>query len=136
LQWILCQLLRWEVRLEAIVPRRTIAEALAETVCGSGYTTSAEFSATLTDHRWFMRSANGHRTHHLHIAVHGGGFWTDHIRFRDLLRSDADLAARYAALKVRLAERFATDRDAYTLAKGPFVHSALEHGRVPSPPMD
>src|SRR5882724_2398730 len=41
------------------------AEAIAEPLCKSGYTTSAEFNETLTDRKWFMRWANGHRTHHL-----------------------------------------------------------------------
>jgi GrpB-like predicted nucleotidyltransferase (UPF0157 family) len=102
-----------------------VAVALVDRVCRSGYTTSAEFNATLTDRRWFMRSANGHRTHHLHVVVHSGIFWQEHLEFRDKLLSDPDLADRYVALKVELAERFRTDRDAYTDAKGQFIRSAL-----------
>jgi len=38
-------------------------DALSRRRCESGYSTSAEF-------KWFMRWANGRRTHHLHLVVH------------------------------------------------------------------
>ncbi len=100
------------------------AEALAAPLCAIGYTTSAEFNAALTDRKWFMRWANGRRTHHLHVVVHGGEVWTQRLRFRDALRSDAALAARYAALKTELAARHPSDREAYTDAKAAFVQAA------------
>lgn len=101
------------------------AESLVEPICRSGYTTSAEFNATLSDRKWFMRWADGHRTHHLHVVVHGGTFWHEHLRFRDALRSKPELAASYASLKAKLSVKYATDREAYTEAKGKFVRSAL-----------
>lgn len=101
------------------------AESLVEPICRSGYTTSAEFNATLTDRKWFMRWAYGHRTHHLHVVVHGGIAWHEHLRFRDALRSQPELAASYALLKAQLAARHATDREVYTEAKATFVRSAL-----------
>lgn len=42
------------------------------------------------------------------------------LRFRDYLRSHPAEAARYEALKQELSKRFATDRGAYTMAKGSF----------------
>jgi GrpB-like predicted nucleotidyltransferase (UPF0157 family) len=102
------------------------AEALTEQICRCGYTTSAEFNATLNERLWFMRWANGHRTHHLHVVVHGSDGWHEHLRFREALRSRPDLAARYVALKSQLAVRHSTDREAYTNAKGEFVRSVLE----------
>ena len=101
------------------------AEALAEPLCVSGYTTSAEFNAALTDRKWFMRWANGHRTHHLHVVVHGEAPWKDRLRFRDVLRTQPELAARYVALKTELAARHSSDREAYTDAKEAFVQSLL-----------
>ena len=76
-------------------------DALVDRLCDNAYTTSAEFNATLTDRKWLMRWRDGHRTHHLHIVVHGGTPWRDRLAFRDALRRDAALAARYAALKSR-----------------------------------
>jgi len=101
------------------------ADALIELLLASGYTTSAEFNATLTDRRWFMRHAMGRRTHHLHVVVFDGPQWHERLRFRDALRADARLAATYAALKARLVLEHRTDREAYTEAKAGFVRAVL-----------
>lgn len=103
-----------------------IAEASAELICLSGYTTSAEFNETLRDRKWFMRFANGHRTHHLHVVVHESKAWLERLHFRDALRSQPELAAQYAALKSQLAARHVSDREAYTDAKTEFVRSVSE----------
>ncbi|MDI1240099.1 MAG: GrpB family protein [Polaromonas sp.] len=111
------------VDLLAGVESMAMARSLAEPLRDAAYTTSAEFNATLTDRQWFMRWADGRRTHHLHIVVHGGPVWTRHLQFRDALRASPVLAARYAALKAELAVRHPTDREAYTSAKTAFVSS-------------
>jgi len=105
-----------------------IARGLAEAICNSGYTTSAEFNATLHDRQWFMRWKNGHRTHHLHVVVHGENAWRERIYFRDRLLADRELAARYAALKARLAASLGADREAYTDGKSAFVNSVMSGG--------
>ena len=107
------------------VESMAVAEALVEPVLACGYTTSAEFNATLPDRRWFMRSAAGRRTHHLHVVVCRGRQWEERLRFRDILRSDADLAQQYAELKSHLAVKHRNDREAYTEAKYRFVASVL-----------
>lgn len=100
------------------------AEALLAPLCANGYTTSAEFNASLSDRKWLMRWADGRRTHHLHLVVHGGEVWAQRLRFRDALRADPALAARYAALKAALAAKHPRDREAYTEAKAAFVQAA------------
>jgi GrpB-like predicted nucleotidyltransferase (UPF0157 family) len=102
------------------------AESLVEPICRSGYSTSAEFNETLNDRKWFMRWANGHRTHHLHVVVHDDKVWHERLRFRDTLRSHPELAASYASLKFQLAAKHTADREAYTDAKAEFVRSVLE----------
>ncbi len=99
------------------------ADSLTAPLLQFGYTTSAEFNATLIDRRWFMRHAFGRRTHHLHVVVFGSSEWRRRLKFRDALLADARLAAEYAALKVQLAIKHATDREAYTNAKTEFVLS-------------
>jgi GrpB-like predicted nucleotidyltransferase (UPF0157 family) len=47
----------------------SVADATDRTTQSGGYTTSAEFNATLSNRRWLMRWAGGHRTRHLHIVV-------------------------------------------------------------------
>lgn len=116
------------VDILAGVESMTVAEALAGPLCGSGYTTSAEFNAALADRKWFMRWADGRRTHHLHVVVHGAAPWRERLRFRDELRLRPELAARYAALKAELAAAHPRDREAYTDAKAAFVQSVLQPG--------
>jgi GrpB-like predicted nucleotidyltransferase (UPF0157 family) len=111
------------VDMLAGVKSMAVAESLIAPLCASGYTTSAEFNATLNDSRWFMRWAKGRRTHHLLVVPHGGALWRQRLRFRDALRSDALLALRYSVLKTALAARYGGDREAYTNAKAEFVLS-------------
>lgn len=100
-----------------------VAERLALPLCRSGYTMSAEFNESLPDRKWFMRWANGHRTHHLHLVVHGSPVWHERLRFRNALRSTPELAAEYSALKTQLAATHLKDREAYTDAKAEFVRA-------------
>jgi GrpB-like predicted nucleotidyltransferase (UPF0157 family) len=113
------------IDLLAGVESMAVAKSIAGRICASGYTTSTEFNETLVDRAWFMRWADGHRTHHLHVVVQDGGVWRERLAFRDALRSSPPFAARYAALKRQLAARHVTDREAYTNAKAEFIHSAL-----------
>jgi GrpB-like predicted nucleotidyltransferase (UPF0157 family) len=62
----------------------------------------------------------GERTHHVHMMPRGHKFWNG-LAFRDYLRSHPEDAARYAALKRQLADRYPKDRERYTSAKTEFV---------------
>ena len=48
------------------------------------------------------------------------------VIFRDRLRADNALAARYMDLKRKLAAEFPLDGDAYTAAKSGFIHCIVE----------
>ena len=74
---------------------------------------------------WFCKPDPSRRTHHLHLVPADSQRYREELAFRDLLRSDPDLADRYAALKRQLAERHREDREAYTDAKGAFIGAAL-----------
>ena len=100
-----------------------VARALSEALSKSGYTTSAEFNKALTDRQWFMRWADGHRTHHLHVLVYGAQPWRERLKFRDVLRTQPELAARYVTLKMALSALHTMDREAYTVAKQAFIQS-------------
>jgi GrpB-like predicted nucleotidyltransferase (UPF0157 family) len=101
------------------------ADALLPALCQNGYSTSAEFNATLTDQRWLMRHANGHRTHHLHLIIHEAIEWRRKITFRNALRANPDVARRYQELKANLAKAMGSDREAYTSAKAEFVEEIV-----------
>jgi len=74
---------------------------------------------------WFCKPHPARRTHHLHLVPWASDRYADELAFRDRLRADPDLAAGYAALKRRLADRFGDDREAYTEAKGDFIRATL-----------
>jgi GrpB-like predicted nucleotidyltransferase (UPF0157 family) len=74
---------------------------------------------------WLCKPSDEVRTHHLHLVPHGSALWQDRLAFRDRLRTDARIAAEYAALKLALAAEHGLDRDAYTDAKEPFVRRVL-----------
>ena len=65
------------------------------------------------------------RTHIVHVAQSGvGRIWTGPM-FRDLLRANPLVAAKYEQLKRVLAERYRLDRFSYTRAKREFIEGAL-----------
>lgn len=74
---------------------------------------------------WFCKPSFAHRTHHLHLVPIGSAAWHQPLVFRDYLRSHADAAAEYASIKRELAQRFRSDREAYTQAKRPFIDRIL-----------
>ena len=75
---------------------------------------------------WLCKPSPAQRTHHLHLVPLGSPLWIEQLAFRDYLRSHADVAMEYAALKHRLAEAHRRDREEYTNAKAPFVQRVLE----------
>jgi GrpB-like predicted nucleotidyltransferase (UPF0157 family) len=74
---------------------------------------------------WFCKPSPDVRTHHVHLVPFGSRLWSDRIVFRDRLIASRDLADQYAALKRRLAQEHADDREAYTDAKSPFIEAVL-----------
>ena len=55
----------------------------------------------------------------------GSSLWHRRLGFRDALRKSPALAAEYAELKLRLAETFRLDREAYMEANAPFAQRVL-----------
>lgn len=78
---------------------------------------------------WFCKPSLAVRVYHLHAVPVGSQLWEDRLAFRNYLRAHPEVAAEYAALKLDLAARHRLDREAYTDAKGPFVHRVLELAR-------
>jgi GrpB-like predicted nucleotidyltransferase (UPF0157 family) len=61
----------------------------------------------------------------LHLTEPGSDLWNERLAFRDALRADPVLVAEYAALKLRLAEEYPDDIEAYTAGKREFVGRVL-----------
>jgi GrpB-like predicted nucleotidyltransferase (UPF0157 family) len=70
---------------------------------------------------WFCKPSPAVRTHHLILIEPTHPEWRARLAFRDRLRADPAVRARYAELKRDLAQRFRDDREAYTEAKAQFI---------------
>jgi GrpB-like predicted nucleotidyltransferase (UPF0157 family) len=66
----------------------------------------------------------------LHLTEPGSDLWRERLTFRDALRADAELAAEYDTLKLRLAREHADDLAGYTSAKREFVARVLARAGV------
>jgi GrpB-like predicted nucleotidyltransferase (UPF0157 family) len=71
---------------------------------------------------------NSPRTHHIHMIASDSVLW-ERLRFRDYLRQHPDETARYLSLKHQLAERYLTDREAYTSGKAAYIESVMQKAR-------
>ena len=108
------------------VTQLTDVDANHDALAALGYRYRPEHEVQLPERRYFTRDARPAQLRvHLHAVVRGSVFWRDQLAFRDALSADDALAGRYAALKHELAARHATDKAAYTEAKGPFVRAVL-----------
>ncbi len=106
--------------------REAIAAAADAGYCYAPYQVDLE--------HWFCKPSFSFRTHHLHLIPVGTPQWIRPIAFRDYLRTHADAPAEYEVLKRQLAQEHRLDREAYTLAKRPFIDRitdiALKIGRA------
>ena len=66
----------------------------------------------------YFREAPGTRRTHIHVRCAGSSSEQFALLFRDYLREHEADAQAYAALKYRLAEEYADDREGYTEVKG------------------
>ncbi len=107
------------------VPSIDAIRAYADRLSNYGYEYIPEYENALPDRRFFKRMVRGVRTHHVHVVELNGLYWKRYLKFRNHLRADPWLAARYAEVKRRLAGRFPDDRDAYTNGKSGFVEAVL-----------
>lgn len=79
---------------------------------------------------WFIkRDAQGRRTHHIHMVERDFEHW-DRLLFRDYLIEHPAAAAKYQALKLRLARDYPNDRIAYTRGKTEFVAAVTERAKA------
>ncbi len=76
--------------------------------------------------RYYVRDDDaGARLVHVHLYVLPAAAWQQKLAFRDALRADPELAVAYAVEKRRVAEAVRWDKEAYSIAKGPFVQRVL-----------
>lgn len=73
---------------------------------------------------------SGLRTHHIHIVADGSMEWRNYVNFVDYLNAFPDKAREYASLKLALADKYPSDREAYTSGKADAVRFILRRAMV------
>ena len=74
---------------------------------------------------WFCKPSPQHRQFHMYLMEPAHPQSRARLAFRDWLRTHAETAADYEALKHELADRYRDDREAYTDAKAEFVERVV-----------
>ncbi len=99
-----------------------------------GFTYIGQYESELPERRFFRRTATGGGADagaadrpavNVHLVAVGSGFWRRHLKFRDILRGDAQVCRRYEKLKMELAAVYSVVND-YAEAKTDFIREILE----------
>ncbi|MFB9905936.1 GrpB family protein [Allokutzneria oryzae] len=102
------------------------APAVAEAMRPLGY---APMDTGMRGRLFLYREVDGRRTHHLHVVPEDELAEFNELLLRDWLREHPDDAARYGALKKRLAGEL-TDGFAYTKAKTELIQELVDAARL------
>ncbi|MCH8814740.1 MAG: GrpB family protein [Chloroflexi bacterium] len=74
-----------------------------------------------------------HPSFAVHLTEAHSTYWQEHILFRNFLRMQPAVAARYGELKRKLTKEFPNDREAYGDAKASFIQVALGRAKMGPP---
>ena len=108
---------------------REESRAVFDSLTALGY---CYFPYRADEMHWFCKPSPAFRTHHLHVIERSHPRFAGELAFRDELRANPKTAAEYEALKLRLAEHYRDDREAYTEGKAAFVEAVLARVRATS----
>ena len=73
---------------------------------------------------------NDIRTHHIHMVVWGNEQWNNYVNFRDYLNANPEKAKEYERLKLRLAQKYFDNRNAYTMGKKELIERLLQEAKT------
>ncbi len=113
--------------IDAVLPGRAAVPAAVAALTELGYRHRGDLG--VAGREAFDRPARL-PLHHMYAVVHGSAAHHDHIDLREYLRTSPSAVQRYAVRKRELAAVLATDRTAYTEAKGDVVQQLLAEARA------
>jgi len=113
--------------IDILIGVRSLADAplFIPPLTTRGYEYVSRYEDIMPFRRYLHRKINGEHTHHLHMVEPDTNFYRVQLAFRDYLRTHPKECEEYAALKLRLAEKYRNDRMAYTDAKSEFIQGIL-----------
>jgi GrpB-like predicted nucleotidyltransferase (UPF0157 family) len=101
------------IELDAIDSRNAALQSLGYEVMGE---------CGIRGRRYFRKdTADGQRTHNVHVFAAGTDNVTRHLAFRDFMRAHPDVAQRYSDLKSRLASEHRNSLEQYMDGKDGFI---------------
>lgn len=106
-----------DLLVEAEKPERL--DTLEPEIIDAGYIRMNRSETRIDFNKGYTPEGYADEVFHLHLRNAGDN---DEILFRDYLNAHPETAKEYERLKMKLAERFRHDRDAYTDAKSGFVN--------------
>ncbi len=117
------------IDLDVVVLSEQDVPKAIEALARIGYVWSGDLGVVGREH--FERPAEPViPRHNLYLVVEDNKAHVDHWLLRDVLRTDADARARYAAIKIQNARDADRDMDYYVAAKAAFVADLLTSARV------
>jgi len=117
--------------VDIMLGARTLAEVVDRIplLRALGYEYVPSLESAFPERRFFAKPSLSAPEVHVHAVERSSRFWQQHLQFRDALRSDPGVAARYFALKTDLAVHYGNERDRYSAAKAAFIESVLTNAR-------
>lgn len=108
-----------------------IADPLVPKIEALAYEYIKRYEDVMPFRRFFIKEEAGRllRTHQIHMVERGTEFWERLILFRDYLRQNRSVSARYASLKEELAKCEWADVNEYAEAKTEFIRKIEREAR-------
>ena len=107
----------------AAVKSLTLGVQLIPSLEGIGYQQKED--KEIPERIFFVKGTDNIRTHHFSLTEMDSRYWIDQITFRNYLRKHPEIVTEYNQLKTQLAEKYPSNREAYTDAKTDFVQCVL-----------
>ncbi|HHE38640.1 MAG TPA: GrpB family protein [Candidatus Cloacimonetes bacterium] len=78
---------------------------------------------------FFVKGKEDKRTHHLHMIVYNTERWKNYLLFRERLHRSKAVREEYCKLKIKSAEKYQYNREAYTESKSEFIQKTLKDAK-------
>lgn len=118
------------IDIDVLLQSQTDLQSAIERLAAMGYAYEGDLG--IAGREAFRAPASEFR-HHLYVCQPNSPAYQQHLAFRDYLRTHPEDACAYESLKRSLAERFGSDRDAYTQGKTEFIEAILRRAEASGP---
>ncbi len=118
------------IDLDVVVPGPAVVADTVAALAGAGWRHEGDLGIA---GREAFRPPPSAAYHHLYVVTEHSQAYRDHLDLRDYLRSHPAEAARYAALKRKLAPLLQADREAYLSGKAGLIAELLSAARRGGP---